>query len=86
MALDSNAAFALQVHVVEQLGLRFALGNSVGVFKQTVGKRTLTVVDMRYDTKITNVFHQTAKVAFFSKGLQAIFRAIGRLVSGNFLI
>jgi len=33
------------------------LGYGVGIFEQAVGKGTFTVVDMGYDTKITNVFH-----------------------------
>ncbi|OIQ63365.1 hypothetical protein GALL_550930 [mine drainage metagenome] len=57
MAFYSDTAFAFQVHIIKQLGLRLTLGNGMGIFKQPIGKGTFAVVDMRYDTKITNVFH-----------------------------
>jgi hypothetical protein len=37
------------------------LGNGVSIFKQPIGKRTLTVVDMCNDAKITNVLHFEAQ-------------------------
>ena len=57
MALNRDPALALQVHIVKQLCLCITVRNSIGIFKQTIGKGTFAVVDMRYDTEITNVLH-----------------------------
>ena len=55
MALDGDAAFFLEVHVVEHLSLCHLDG--VSVFEEAVGECTLAVVDMSYDTEVTYVFH-----------------------------
>ena len=57
MALDGDATLALKVHVVEHLCLQVLCLYGVGIFKQTVGKRALSVVDMRYNAKIPYIFH-----------------------------
>jgi hypothetical protein len=62
VALDGDALFALEVHVVEHLGLHFALVERVGLFEQAVGQGALPVVDMGYDAEIADVFHIRAKV------------------------
>ena len=55
VALDSDTAFAFEVHVVEHL----SLGNlyRVGAFEQAVGECRLAVVDMCDDAEISDVFH-----------------------------
>ncbi len=58
VALDGDALFALEVHVVEHLRLHFALVERVGLFQQTVGERTFPVVDVGYDAEVTDVFHR----------------------------
>jgi len=70
MAFYGDAAFTFQVHIIQQLCLRFALGNGIGIFKQPVGKCTFTVIDMRYDTKITNVLHLKRKSSIFRWNLE----------------
>ena len=65
MAFDGYTAFAFKIHVVKQLGLRLTLGNGIGIFKQTIGQGTFTMVDVGYDTEITYVLHfESAKIAF----------------------
>ena len=57
VALDGYAAFAFQVHVVQQLVLAFAFGYGAGVFEQTVRQGAFAVVDMGDDTEIAYVLH-----------------------------
>ncbi len=57
VALDSDAALPLQVHVVEYLGFHFSLRNGIGKLQQPVGKGTFAVVNMGNDTEIASVFH-----------------------------
>ena len=45
--LDGNTALTLDVHVVEKLLLHLSGGNALRCFQQTVGKRTLAVVNVR---------------------------------------
>ena len=61
MALDGDAFFALQVHVVQDLGLHFPLVERIGLFQQTVGQCRFAVVDMGYDAEIAYVFHRRVK-------------------------
>ena len=48
--------FALQIHVVEHLILHLALVERIRLFQQSVGQRTLAVVDMGDNTEIAYVF------------------------------
>ena len=57
MALNGDATFAFQVHIVQHLVLHFLVAHSFGVLKQAVGKRALAVVDMCYYAEIPNIFH-----------------------------
>ena len=57
VALDRDALFAFQFHVVEYLRLQFALGYGVGRFQEAVGEGALAVVDVGYDTEISDVLH-----------------------------
>jgi hypothetical protein len=58
MAFDCNTSFPFKIHIVEDLVLIFPFGNSIGYFKQTVSQGTFTVVNMSYDTEITDPVHQ----------------------------
>ena len=62
VALDGDAALALQVHIVKHLILEFTVVYGFGILEKTVGQRALSVVDMRYDAEISNVFHKAAKI------------------------
>ena len=55
LALDGDAAFALNVHRVEHLLLHVALGNRFRHLEDAVGKRGFAVVDMGNDGEISNV-------------------------------
>jgi len=63
VALYGNTLLALQIHVVEHLILHLALVERIRLFQQSVGQRTLAVVDMGDNTEIAYVFHRT--VQFF---------------------
>ena len=52
--LDGDAALALQVHVVENLGLHLALGECAGQFQKAVGQRGLAVVYVRDDREVSD--------------------------------
>ena len=70
VALDRDALFAFQFHVIEHLCLHLALIERVGFFQQAVGKGRFAVVDMGYDAEIADVFHRdriksSAKIRIF---------------------
>ena len=56
VALDGDAALALEVHIVEHLP--FGDLDGVGELKQTVGKRRLAVIDVGDDAEVAYMFHQ----------------------------
>ena len=56
VALDRDATLTLQIHIVQHLVLR-AIGDRIGVVQQTVGKRTLTVIDVSNDAEVSYMFH-----------------------------
>ncbi len=56
LKLDSNAALALDIHIVKQLTFHIALTDRSRLFNQTVGKRALAVVDMGYYRKVSYMF------------------------------
>ena len=53
--LDGDAALALEVHVVEQLGVHLALRHRAGALEDAVGERRLAVVDVRDDREVADV-------------------------------
>ena len=57
LRLDGNAAFAFQVHGVEDLGFHFALAQATTQLDKTIGERRLTVIDMGDNRKISNQLH-----------------------------
>ena len=52
---NRNAAFAFEVHRVEQLLFHLALRDRSRHLEQTVGQRRLTVIDVGDDTEIAHV-------------------------------
>ena len=62
VALDSDPSLTLQIHVVKHLCLQVLGGYSIGIFKQTVGKSALAVVNMGYDTKIADILHNWLQI------------------------
>ena len=65
VALDRDSAFALQIHIIEHLGLHVLGVDGFRIFKQTVGKRRLAVVDMGNDAKIANILHNLQNYKIF---------------------
>ena len=57
VALDRDAAFPLQVHVVEHLVLHVLAGDGAGDLQQPVGQGALTMVDMGDNAEIADVLH-----------------------------
>ncbi len=56
LRLDGDPALALDVHIVEHLGVagHLAVGEAAGRLDQPVGERRLAVVDMRDDAEIAD--------------------------------
>jgi hypothetical protein len=63
MALNSNAALALQVHVIQHGVHHFALVHGFSCLYQSVGKGRFAVVNVRYNAKVPNILHGAAKIA-----------------------
>jgi hypothetical protein len=52
LGLDGDAALALQVHGIEDLGGHLALAERAGKFEQAVGQGGFAVVDVRDDAEV----------------------------------
>lgn len=57
VALDSNTTFTFQVHIVERLLCQFAITQGARHLQQTIGQCRLTMVDMRDDAEVSDLFH-----------------------------
>ena len=57
VTLDGDPALPFQIHVVQHLSLHVAGIDRRGHLQQTVGQRTLSMVNMGYDAKIPGVIH-----------------------------
>jgi hypothetical protein len=57
VALDGDALFTFQVHIIEYLRLHIPAGYGFGKLQKAVGQGTFTVVYMGDDTEIANVLH-----------------------------
>ena len=55
LALDGNAALALDVHAVEQLGLHIAMGHGTRHLQDAVGDGRLAMVDMGDNAEVADV-------------------------------
>ena len=51
---DGDAALALEVHGIEELGVHFALGERAGELEEAVGQGGFAVVDVRDDAEIAD--------------------------------
>ena len=61
VALDGDAALALQIHVVEELVHLLSRRNALGYVEKAVGQGALTVVDMGDDAEVPDVVHGGCK-------------------------
>lgn len=57
LALDRDAPFALDIHIVEHLILEGSRVADPGPHDQAIGQRGLSVVDVGDDAEITDVLH-----------------------------
>jgi hypothetical protein len=55
VGLDGDAALALDIHAVEQLGFHVAVGHRARRLDQPVGQRGFAVVDVRHDGEIADL-------------------------------
>ena len=56
MALDCNATFLLQIHIIQHLS--FSNLDGIGLLQETVSNGRFTVVNMSYYTEISDVVHE----------------------------
>ena len=56
LRLDRDAAFALQIHLVQILIAFFAVAYEAGVFENAIGQRGFAVVDVGDDAEIAKMF------------------------------
>ena len=61
MALNSDTAFTLKVHIVKNLSLCLSVGNGIRYLQQAVCQGAFTMVDMGNDAEIADVFHLAQK-------------------------
>ena len=57
LGFDGNAAFAFQIHGVQDLGFHFAFSQPSAGLDQSVRESRLTMVDVGYDGKVSYVVH-----------------------------
>ena len=57
MALDGDALFPLQVHIVQDLIFHLPRAQRLCKFNEPVGQCALAVVNMGNDAEISNMFH-----------------------------
>ena len=58
MALNGDATLAFKVHVIKHLGLHILSHHGTCGFKESVGKRTLAMVDMGNNAEISYRVHK----------------------------
>ncbi len=57
VALDCDALFFLQIHIIKDLIFHLSFSQGAGQFQKTVGQSTLAVIDVSDDTEIPYVLH-----------------------------
>ena len=56
LRLDGDAAFALQIHGIQHLGLHFPVAQTAANLDEPIRQRRLTVIDMGDDREISDMF------------------------------
>ena len=54
LGLDGDAALALEIHLVEELGALLAAAERLRHVEQAIGERALAVVDVRDDAEVAD--------------------------------
>jgi hypothetical protein len=57
MALYGNPSLAFEIHIVKRLFLEVSLTHSSSNLEQSIGQSAFTVVNMRYNTEVSDVLH-----------------------------
>ncbi|GAB3236202.1 hypothetical protein GCM10027295_31280 [Pseudaeromonas pectinilytica] len=57
LCFDGDAAFALEIHGIKHLLLHLAGRKTTADLDQAVGESRLTVVDVRNNGEVSNLFH-----------------------------
>ena len=65
LCLDGDAALALDLHRVKNLGLHLAVRETAAEVDDTIGQRRFAMVDMGNNGKITDVIHAVSKKGRF---------------------
>jgi len=68
LRLDRDAAFALQVHGVEDLTTHLPLGKPPAKLNDAIGKSGLAVIDVSDDGKVTDAMHISRSSANLGRG------------------
>ena len=61
MTLDRNASLPLKIHIIKNLILEVPLSYCICFFKETIGQSAFSMVDMCYDTEISDIIHQDCR-------------------------
>jgi hypothetical protein len=61
VALDGDAPFSLQIHVIQRLLLQLAVRDGAGGVQEPIGQRAFAVVDVCNDAEIADVVHALLK-------------------------
>jgi hypothetical protein len=57
VTFNGNAAFALQIHSVQDLVPEIPVAYETGVLDETIGQGGLAVIDVGYDAKVSGLAH-----------------------------
>jgi hypothetical protein len=58
VALDGDATFALQIHIIERLGGHIPIADGFGKLKESIGQGAFAVVNVGNDAKVAYVLHE----------------------------
>jgi hypothetical protein len=69
MALDGDAPFPFQIHIVQGLRLQVPVSNSSCNLQEPIRQGAFAVINVRDDAEIPDMFHGYAKVSQLDPGL-----------------
>jgi hypothetical protein len=58
VTLDGDTTLSFKIHIVQQLSLHFSSCHGASKFQQPVSQGAFSVINMGYNTKVTNIFHK----------------------------
>ena len=63
MALDGDASFPFQIHIIQGLGLQIPVIHCPGNLQEPIRQGAFTVINVGDDAEIPDMFHGYAKVS-----------------------